>query len=167
MKYTRAQLAKFLPDNEAIRLIEELINTADKAYSSAGSPVPASGSASSTTLVSCASVSVESGATYRFEFDALYSAAGGTRWVVDGPAGSVGYTVQWSLSTTANSVSNANAYNLPAAANASSAYATGNVVRIAGFVNPTASGVLTVKFASGGAFATTITSGQLRLIRLT
>lgn len=167
MKINRAQLQKFLPDNESIRLFEMVANSADNALSSSGVPVNASGEATSTTLVTCASSNVQAGGVYRFEFDGLYSATTGTRWVVDGPAATIGYTIEWSLSPTASSFVNAAAYNQPAAANASSASTTANVVKIRGVVSPTANGLLSIRFASGGAAVTRLITGQLRLIRLT
>ena len=174
MKLNRNQLAKFLPDNEAIRGFEELMATADRAESSAGalSSVSAAVVSDSTTLVNAGvSAALALNSTYQFEFFGVYtvaSAAVGTRWVVDGPAASIlAYSSEYSLTATSMTVNSLADYNLPAAANASSASTGGNVVRIAGIVKPSASGTLSIQFASGGASAVNMLAGSLRLIRLT
>jgi hypothetical protein len=174
MKLNRNQLAKFLPDNEAIRGFEELMATADRAEQSAGvlSSISATATAPDTTLVSAGvSSSLALNSTYQFEFVGVYlvdSAGIGTRWVVDGPAAAVlAYTSEYSLTTTSKTYNSLTAYNEPAAANASSAATDGNVVRIVGVVRPSANGTLSIKFASGGVSAVNLVAGSLRVIRLT
>jgi hypothetical protein len=169
VKITRAQLAKFCPDNETIRAFEDLALQADSSEAKIGQQIiVGASSAADTTLVTAASVPVGI-ATYRFEFFAVYSVAStaaGTRWTLDGPAAEfVVYTSRYSLSATATTTNNCNAYSLPAGANASSA--DGNICMIDGIVKPTANGTLSVQFASGGASAVNLLSGHLRLIRLT
>lgn len=174
MKLNRNQLAKFLPDNEAIRGFEEFMATADRTEQSAGalSSVSATATAPDTTLVSAGvSYALALNSIYQFEFVGVYSvasAAVGTRWVVDGPAASLlAYSSEYSLTTTDRTYNSLTAYNQPAAANASSAATAGNVVRISGVVRPSANGTLSIKFASGGASAVNLLAGSLRVIRLT
>jgi hypothetical protein len=174
MKLTRAQLAKFLPDNESIRIFEEIATTADRADLSAGQLIPlaAAVSAPDTTVVSSGlSAALLANTAYRFEFFGAYtvaSAAIGTRWVVNGPAASVlAYKSEYALTATATTINNLEAYNLPAAANASSSATGGNIVKIEGIVKPAASGMLTIQFASGGVSAVNLVAGHLRITRLT
>ena len=174
MKLNRNQLAKFLPDNEAIRGFEELMATADKADQSAGNlaSVLSTVTAADTTLVTAATSEVlAQNSTYQFEFFGAYtvvSAAVGTRWIVNGPAASVlAYSSEYSLTATSKTVNSLAAYNLPAAANASSAATGGNVAHIIGIVKPSANGSLSIQFASGGASAVNLVASSLRLIRLT
>lgn len=171
----RQQLAKFLPDNESIRVFEELIRTANTAEKNAGSVsvVPADVTASSTTLVDAGlDLPVAANYTYCFEFCGAYSAAStgtGSRWVIDGPAASLlAYSSEWSLTTTSRTVNHLDAYNLPASANASSANTGGNVVKIEGLIRPSVNGVLSLKFASSAASAITLKAGSFaRFTRLT
>jgi len=174
MKLNRAQLAKFLPDNESIRIFEDIASTAERADTSAGAltPLVSAVSAPDTTLVSSGlSALLLINATYRFEFFGSYtvaSAAVGTRWVVNGPAASVlAYKSEYALTAASNTLNNLTAYNLPAAANASSAATGGNIVKIEGIVRPSASGALTIQFASGGVSAVNLVAGHLRITRLT
>lgn len=174
MKINRAQLSKFLPDNESIRIFEDLATTATRADDSAGSllSLPASVTASSTTLVDSGLLaSLAFGQSYKFEFYGAYtvaSAAVGSRWVIDGPAASVlAYSSDYSLTSTSRTLNHLSAYNLPAAANASSAGTGGNVVCIQGIVKPSENGVLAMRFASGGASAVNLVAGCVRIVRLT
>jgi hypothetical protein len=175
MNIQRSQLAKFLPDNESIRIFEEVIRTAERADKNAGqiTPILADVSADSTTLVSAGiALPVAANSIYRFEFFGAYtvaSAAVGTRWVIDGPtASTLAYSSRWSLTSTSRSTTEASAYNLPAAANASSSSTGGNLVRIDGIIAPSTNGQLTLWFASGGSSLVTLKSGAFgRLIRLT
>jgi hypothetical protein len=174
MKINRAQLAKFLPDNESIRIFEDLATTATRADDSAGSllSLPTAVTASNTTLVDSGLLaSLASGQTYKFEFFGAYtvaSAAVGSRWVIEGPSASVlAYSSEYSLTATSRTINQLSAYSLPAAANASSAGTGGNVVCVQGIVKPSANGTLSMKFASGGASAVNLVAGYLRVIRLT
>ena len=174
MKINRAQLTKFLPDNESIRIFEDLAATSTRADENAGvvSSLPAAAEAVSTTLVdSGLSATLAASSTYRFEFYGAYtvaSAAVGTRWVITGPATDVlAYSSEYSLTASSSTFNQLSGYNLPAAANASSASTGGNVVRIQGLIKPSANGVLTMRFASGAASNVTLVAGSLRIVRLT
>jgi hypothetical protein len=169
MKLSRAQLAKFLPDNDSIRAFEELFALAESADTKVGDQTLLTAkSATTTTLVDIVSLNVSANTLYRFEFYGAFTTASvavGTRWVVAGPATSVlSYSSRYPLSATAETVNHLSAFNLPASANASSANGT---VRIDGMVKPSASGQLTFKVASGGASAVNLVGGYVRLIRLT
>jgi len=175
MNAQRSQLAKFLPDNESIRLFEELMRTATKADRNAGlvKPILSDVTATSTTLVdSGITLPVAAGFIYQFEFFGAYtvaSAAVGSRWVVDGPAASLlAYSSAYSLTATSRTQNELSAYNLPAAANASSASTAGNIVSIKGMITPSVDGNLTMRFASGGVSNVTLKAGAFgRLVRLT
>ena len=111
------------------------------------------------------------GQIYKFEFYGAYtvaSAAIGSRWVINGPAASVlAYSSEYALTATGKTVNHLSVYNLPVAANASSASTSGNVVCIQGIVKPSVNGVLSMLFASGGASAVNLVAGYLRIVRLT
>lgn len=172
MKLNRNQLAKFLPDNEAIRIFEGINDTADKAYSSAGTVTSLSADASinSATLTDAGlNASLIQNNVYQFEFFVPYAVAGsvGTVWTISGPAASfLAYQSRYSLSSTGDTVNNKAVYDSPTTANASSASATGNIAVIRGFVIPSESGQLKLRCASSGEI--TIKRGaNVRLIRLT
>lgn len=171
----RSQLAKFLPDNETIRMFEELMRTAERADRNAGDirTIVSDVAAVDTTLVgSGLSLPVAAGGLYRFEFFGAYTVAStavGSRWVINGPATfMMAYSSSNSLTTTSRTVNELAAYNLPASANASSANTAGNTVRIDGIIRPSAAGDLVMSFASGGASLVTLKAGSFgRLVRLT
>lgn len=175
MMVQRNQLAKFLPDNESIRVFEELIRTADRADKNAGQfkTIISDVTVSDTTLIDTGiTLAVASGSIYRFEFFGVYtvaSAAVGARWVLDGPtASTLAYSSEWSLTSTSKTINQLSAYNLPASANASSAGTGGNVVIINGMIAPTQTGDVVLRFASGAASDVTLKAGSFgRLVRLT
>lgn len=88
-----------------------------------------------------------------FEFNILYDAAAtttGSRWSISGPTFSrLVYGSEYALTTT-TTTRNAllTAYDLPAASNATSAVLSGNLAIIWGFIEPTADGNVTARFAS-------------------
>lgn len=98
------------------------------------------------------SFAVTSGSKYWFEFFIDYTAAAGTtgsRWAVNGPTFTrLSYAAKWSLTATSNTFSNAVAYDIPAASNATSANTTGNMAYITGIIQPSANGTLIARFAS-------------------
>lgn len=98
------------------------------------------------------SFAVNAGETYWFEFSVMYDAAAtttGSRWTLNGPAFSrLAYWQQWALTAATHSLGNNQAYLLPAACNATSAYLAGNMAVVGGLIVPTASGVLQLQFAS-------------------
>lgn len=96
---------------------------------------------------------VVAGQRYAFEFLIRYTAAAtttGARFSITGPTfDELTYHSQYSLTTTSLTFnSGLNAYDLPAASNASSAAVAGNQARIFGFIRPTANGDVVARFAS-------------------
>jgi hypothetical protein len=171
MNVNRSQLSKFLPDNESIRIFEELLRTASRADLNAGivGSLPSPSVANSTTLVeSGLSVPLTSNQTYKFEFFGAYTVAStgvGTRWVIDGPAAQIAYSSEWSLSATSKTINQLAAYNLPSSANAGSA--AGGIVKFEGIIRPDLDGALRLLFASGGASEVNLLGGYCRLTLLT
>ncbi len=164
MMVTRNQLAKFLPDNESIRIFEELISTAETANSSAGAVQNLPAQVTTTALAdSGLFIDVTANRVYKFEFFAAYTATAGTRFTVDGPSGSVYYSSRWSLTATSETVTSATAYLQPAGVNASAL--TGGTVKIEGLLIPTASGRLKMQFQSASTI--TLVAGYSRSIVLT
>lgn len=102
------------------------------------------------------SFSVTAGETYFFRFSVWYTAAAtttGSRWSVNGPASPtrLAYRSQYSLTATSETVnSGLTAYDQPAAANASSTATTtgGNIAVVEGIITPSASGTVSLRFAS-------------------
>jgi hypothetical protein len=112
-----------------------------------------SGTANTMTNVTGLSFTVVTGHIYHFSALINYTAAAtttGSRWSVSGPASikSLSYTSKYTLTATTQTVNNATAYDIPAAANASS-LTVGNIAKIEGTINPTSTGTLQIRFASG------------------
>ncbi len=91
---------------------------------------------------------------YWFEFYIVYTAAAtttGSRWSINGPATPtyLDYTSEYALTTT-STTRNAliQAYDSPAASNASSAATGNNIATIIGFIQPSADGTVIARFAS-------------------
>ena len=162
MNVSRHQLAKFLPDNESVRIFEELILTAETADRNAGTIQTLPAEITTTGLADAMSVQLTANRAYRFEFVAGYEATAGTRFTVNGPAGSVFYRSEYALTATTSTVINSTAYMAPAGLNAS---VIGGLVKIEGMVMPTASGPLVMRFES--ASPVTLKAGFSRLTRLT
>lgn len=100
------------------------------------------------------SFAVTAGETYYFRAAVRFTAAAtttGSRWSVNGPGSptALAYRSNYTL-TTATETLNAdlNAYDLPAAANATSGAVAGNLAFIEGFITPSANGTVTIRFAS-------------------
>lgn len=95
---------------------------------------------------------VTNGTITRFVFTIIYNAAAtatGSRWSINGPAFTLlGYSSRYSLTATSQTTNYANAYNIPAASNATSANTTGNIAIIEGIINPSANGTVIARFAS-------------------
>lgn len=95
---------------------------------------------------------VLNGAKYWFEVFIDYTAAAGTtgsRWSITGPSFTrLVYSANWSLTATSRTFSEAVAYDIPAASNATSPYTTGNTAYIQGFIQPSADGDVIARFAS-------------------
>jgi hypothetical protein len=96
---------------------------------------------------------VTNGKTYWFQFHIQYTAAAtttGSRWSISGPTTTrLNYMSEYSLTATTSTRNAQNtAYDLPAAANASSALTTGNRATIEGMITPSADGTVTARFAS-------------------
>lgn len=97
------------------------------------------------------SFSVLSGGTYWFRFVIDYTAAvntTGSRWSISGPTTSrLVYRSNYTLTATTETLNILNAYDLPAASNATSIVA-GNMAVIEGYATFTANGTLIARFAS-------------------
>jgi hypothetical protein len=100
------------------------------------------------------SFSVLSGKTYWFEFFVWYTAAAsttGSRWTINGPASPtlLNYESRYTL-TNASETRNAllQAYDLPAASNATSSVTAANWAKIEGMIRPSADGTVIARFAS-------------------
>jgi hypothetical protein len=96
---------------------------------------------------------VSSGNRYWFEFSMRYTAAAtttGARFAIQGPIFSeLTYASEYSLTTTSRTFNDGlGAYDLPAAANASSATTAGNTAIVMGLILPTAAGNVIARFAS-------------------
>ena len=91
---------------------------------------------------------------YEFDFQIVYTAAAtttGSRWSINGPAAPtyLNYTSSYSLTTTTET-RNAllQAYDSPAASNATSATTGNNWARIVGLIQPSVDGTVIARFAS-------------------
>jgi hypothetical protein len=99
------------------------------------------------------SFSVTSGKMYYFDFHVVYTAAAtttGSRWAINGPTTTyLNYRSEYSLTTT-TSTRNAmlQAYDSPAASNATSAATGNNWAQVTGVIQPSADGTLVARFAS-------------------
>jgi hypothetical protein len=100
------------------------------------------------------SFSVLNGKTYRFEFNIIYTAAAtttGSRWSINGPSTPTYLTYESTYSlttTTATFNAHLQAYDSPAASNATSATTGNNLAFINGVIRPSADGTLIARFAS-------------------
>lgn len=95
---------------------------------------------------------VVAGQTYWFYFCIAYTAAAtttGSRWTINGPASPtlLNYSSHYTLTATSETANFANAYDIPAAANASS-LAAGNVATLEGIITPSSNGTVIARFAS-------------------
>ena len=99
------------------------------------------------------SFSVLNGKTYWFEFNIIYTAAAtttGSRWSINGPTTTyLNYQSEYALTTT-SATRNAflQAYDQPAASNATSAATGNNWALINGVIRPSADGTVIARFAS-------------------
>ena len=95
---------------------------------------------------------VTSGKLYYFKFTIMYDAAAtttGSRWAINGPTTTyLAAMSRYGLTATSETVNHFNAYNTPAAANATSVSTSGNVAVIEGFLQPSAAGDVIARFAS-------------------
>lgn len=96
---------------------------------------------------------VAAGVRYHFKFVIPYTAAAtttGSRWTINGPAlTSLHYVSDYSLTTASRTTNEAlNTYNLPAAANVTSAATGSNMAIIEGIILPSAAGSVIARFAS-------------------
>jgi hypothetical protein len=109
----------------------------------------------STTIANVTGLSfnVTSGLTYKFRFFIAYSSAAtayGSRWSINGPSTTfLYYFSNYSLTATAMTNNQGlSGYNVPAAANASSASTGSNIAIIEGIIRPSANGTVIARFAS-------------------
>ena len=112
------------------------------------------------------SFKVAAGVRYRFEMFLDYTAAAtttGARFSVNGPSATrLSYSSRYALTTTSQTVNEGlTAYNLPAAANATSAATAGNQAVVSGWVTPSADGTVIGRFAAEvAASAVTVKAGS-------
>jgi hypothetical protein len=94
---------------------------------------------------------VTSGLSYWFKFVIPYTSAiatTGSRWAISGPSTTLlSYSSRYTLTATSETVNYVNAYDTPAASNASS-LTTGNLAIIEGLVTPSGNGTVIARFAS-------------------
>lgn len=95
---------------------------------------------------------VAAGRLYKFKLDMAFTAAAittGSRWTINGPAAPtfLSYTSWYTLTALTETVNYSSAYQLPAAANASSLL-LGNQAVIEGFIVPSINGAVVPQFAS-------------------
>lgn len=114
------------------------------------------------------SFSVTAGEMYFFRFTIRYSAAAvttGSRWSINGPTSPtvLSYRSQYPTGTSAQTAYvGLNSYDLPDTAGASTSSTTGNVGVVEGFIKPSATGTVTLRFASKvSASAITAQAGSL------
>lgn len=98
------------------------------------------------------SFAVTAGKKYWFRFIIQYTSAAtttGSRWSINGPAGTLRYGSRWTLTANTETVgaSGVSGYNLPAASNASSV-AAANIATVEGFIEASADGTVIARFAS-------------------
>lgn len=96
---------------------------------------------------------VKSGRKYKFKFFITYTSAAtttGSRWTINGPTvTNLDYRSTYSLTATSQTVNEGlAAYNLPAAANASSAATASNIAVVEGTIQPSADGSVIARSAS-------------------
>lgn len=110
--------------------------------------------ASANTIASVTGLSfpVTSGKLYYFRFTIVYDAAAtttGSRWAISGPTFTyLAATSAYGLTATTQTLNYVNAYDTPAAANATSVATAGNICVIEGFITPSAAGDVIARFAS-------------------
>ena len=112
---------------------------------------------------------VTAGKLYTFEFNIVYTAAAtttGSRWGLQGPTFTyLAFTSEYSLTsttTTRNAV--VQAYDSPAASNATSGSTGNNLARINGIILPSASGTVIARFASEIASSAIVAKAESYLI---
>ena len=112
------------------------------------------GTANTIADVTGLSFPVTAGNQYWFRFIIRYTSAAtttGSRWSINGPGSPtfLTYKSEYSLTTTSLTLNEGlNAYDLPAASNATSAATAGNIAIIEGFIQPSANGSVIARFAS-------------------
>lgn len=158
LEYVEGQGLRVLASNGAIK----------QTYSSGNNPISSARSqtvlasdvtnnnATANTIadVTGLSFAVTAGVRYYFRFVIRFTAAAtttGSRWSVSGPGSptELSYESDYSLTTTTRTLNTGlGAYDLPAAANATSAATAGNTAIIEGFIKPSANGTVIARFAS-------------------
>lgn len=115
---------------------------------------------------------VTSGYVYEFVAEIAYTADAtttGSRWTANGPAITwAAYESEYSLTATTKTVNNAAAWQVPAAANATSAATAGNIARLTGLFKPSADGTFAIQNAAentGAANDITALAGSTLMIR--
>lgn len=126
------------PDATTVSLASQVVNT----------------NATANTIANITGLSfpVTAGLRYKFYFFIMYNSVAvgtGARFSISGPAAPtlLSYYSRYTLTAVSETVNYANAYDMPAAANAS-ALTTGNIAFIEGMITPSATGVVIARFAS-------------------
>lgn len=105
------------------------------------------------------------GVLYQFKATVIYSSgtANGSGWAINGPASPnlVAYKANFPLTLTTEAGRAGNAYDLPASSTASSAFTTGNIAVIQGFINVSTSGTVIIRFRSETTSGITVQPGSV------
>jgi hypothetical protein len=129
------------------------INAGDNIIHLSSDVINNNASANTIADVTGLSFSVTAGNTYKFYFMIAYTSAAtgtGSRWSINGPATTfLYYHSNYSLTTTTVTTNEGlSSYNVPAAANATSAATGSNIAIIEGIIKPSANGTVIARFAS-------------------
>jgi hypothetical protein len=106
------------------------------------------------------------GILYQFKATIIYSSGGtnnGSNWSVNGPGTPtlIAFKSNFPLTATTEAGYAANGYNLPASSSSTSAYTTGNIAVIQGFVNVATSGTVVIRFRSETNSGITVQPGSV------
>lgn len=106
------------------------------------------------------------GILYQFKATVIYSsgaANNGSGWSVNGPGTPtlISFKSNFPLTATTEAGYAANGYNLPSSSSSSSAYTSGNVAVIQGFVNVATSGTVVIRFRSETTSGITVQPGSV------
>jgi len=156
IEYQEGQGFKVLGANGAIKTSYTLGTSPISPYLQSvvlTSDVTSNAAANSIADITGLSFAVNAGTKYYFKFFIWYTSAAtttGSRFSVNGPAFTyLNYASRYSLTATTDTTNTLlQAYDLPAASNATSGTTTGNLALIEGVVQPSASGTFTARFAS-------------------
>ena len=106
------------------------------------------------------------GILYQFKATIIYSSgstANGSGWSVNGPGTPtlIAFKSNFPLTATTEAGYASNGYNLPASSSATSAFTTGNIAIIQGFINVATSGTVVLRFRSETTSGITVQPGSV------